>query len=127
MKTALPSVPKFRLIAGALCLDFCNTVGGNREGTPRERLNSIGDFIAWSEQAELMDHTEADRLRREASATKGSAAALKRAIEFREALYRIFRCSSRGKTPDQADLAKLNSELEASLGRLRVAKSGSDH
>ena len=118
-----PVAPKFQFIAGALCLDFCNTVGGHREGTPREKLNSIEDFISWSEQAELIDAAEAAQLRREAGVKPGASAALERAIELREALYRIFWSSSKGKAPERADLAKLNAELEASLGRLRVIRS----
>ena len=123
MNAAIPNPPRFQFIAGALCLDFCNTVGGSREGTPKEKLKSVEDLIAWSEQAELIDHAEADRLRQEAAAHNGNAAGLKRATDLREALYRIFRSSSKGKTPDQGDLAILNFELEASLGRLRVGKS----
>ena len=112
--------PKFQFIAGALCLDFCNTVAGNRETIPREKLNSIEDFIAWSEQAQLMDHAEAERLRHDGNSRADEV--LARAVRLREAIYRIFRAASKGKTPEPADMATLNAELEASLGRLRVAK-----
>jgi predicted RNA-binding Zn ribbon-like protein len=125
MNPAVAKSPKFRFVGGALCLDFCNTVGGSREGTAREKLNSVHDLIAWTEQAELIDQAEAARLKREGNGGH-SAAALRRAVEFREALYRIFRAASRGKAPDPSDLGRLNSELEASLGRLRVAKSKSE-
>jgi predicted RNA-binding Zn ribbon-like protein len=114
--------PKFQFVGGALCLDFCNTVGGSREGIARERLNSIRDFVAWSEQAGLIDHAEAEGLLRAEGDNRASSEALSRAVALREAIYRIFRSSSKGKTPDQADLARLNAELEASLGRLRVEK-----
>src|SRR5438045_8186563 len=48
---------------------------------------------------------------------------LARAIALREALYRIFRAAGKGKSPSEGDLAILNSELEASLGRLRIGRS----
>src|SRR5882762_5569329 len=114
--------PVFQFVGGALCLDFCNTMSGSREGIPREKLNSVDDFIAWSEQAGLLDDAQAERLRSRAASDSHRTEALSRAIALREALYRIFRAASKGKSPNQADLRRLNSELEASLGRLRVGK-----
>jgi predicted RNA-binding Zn ribbon-like protein len=119
--TPAPPIPKFQFVGGALCLDFCNTMGGSREGIARDKLNSTDDFIAWSEQAELISHSEAERLRRDAPNSGGNTA-LARAIDLRESIYRIFHTAAKGKTPDERDLAILNSELEASLGRLRVGK-----
>jgi predicted RNA-binding Zn ribbon-like protein len=119
--------PAFQFVGGALCLDFCNTVGGSREGISREKLNSIQDFMAWSEQAGLVGKADAERLKREVS-NKSVAArnVLSRAIDLREALYRVFRGAGQGKSPAEADLAILNSELEASLGRLRIGKDKGD-
>jgi predicted RNA-binding Zn ribbon-like protein len=118
-----PKSPTFQFVGGALCLDFCNTVGGSREGVSREKLNSIRDFMAWSEQAGLIEKADTERLRRETSNESDSARdVLSRAIELREALYRMFRAAGKGKSPAETDLAILNSELEASLGRLRIGK-----
>jgi predicted RNA-binding Zn ribbon-like protein len=114
-------LPTFQFVSGALCLDFCNTMGGSRENIPREKLHSIEDFIAWSEQAGLIDASEAERLRREAPDGHGPEV-LTRATQLREALYRIFRAAGKGKSPLEDDLAILNAELEGSLGRLRVGK-----
>src|SRR5437867_3087431 len=122
MTAPAATAPKFQFVGGALCLDFCNTMGGSREGISREKLNSVEDFIAWSEQAGLLDDAQAERLRSRTASDSHSKEALSRAIALREALYRIFRAASKGKSPDQADLGRLNSELEASLGRLRVGK-----
>jgi predicted RNA-binding Zn ribbon-like protein len=120
MNETMPA-KKFEFIAGALCLDFCNTVGGSREGVPREFLNSINDFISWAEQAGVFDGRQAADLRRNASQRPAEAAAvLDRAIELREALYRIFFALMEAKPPRKGDLAKLNAELAQALGRLRV-------
>jgi predicted RNA-binding Zn ribbon-like protein len=115
-----PKSPTFQFVGGALCLDFCNSVGGSREGIPREKLNSIADYIAWAVQAGLVDGVEAERLHR--AAEGDGREVLGRAIQLREALYRIFRAAGKRKSPEESDLKILNSELEASLGRLRVGK-----
>jgi predicted RNA-binding Zn ribbon-like protein len=62
-------------------------------------------------------------LHREASiGNEATRKVLSRALELREALYRIFRAAGKGKSPAEGDLAILNSELKASLGRLRIGK-----
>src|SRR5712691_3656763 len=88
--TASPS-RKFQLVAGDLCLDFANTVGGKRGATTREYLNSYADFVSWCEQAGLLDGPKAKALvRRGSSRPDDSAAALQRAVALRETIYRIF-------------------------------------
>ena len=62
-----PPVKRFRLVGGALCLDFCNTVGGKRGATTRENLNSYRDFISWCEQTGTVQKSEAEALARRCS------------------------------------------------------------
>ena len=112
---------KFQLVGGNLCLDFCNTVGGKREGIPRENLHSYAHFLGWCEQAGLLDHSQCEQLCEKASqdATK-AALVLSRAIELREAIYRIFLAVMKRTLPAEGDLALLNSELAQAMGRLRI-------
>src|SRR2546426_9967316 len=99
MPKALPA-RKFQFIGGELCLDFCNTMGGNRRGTPREYLNSYGDFLAWCEQAGLVDGSSATALMRKAiHQPREALEALARAIRLREAFYRIVAALGEEKTP----------------------------
>src|SRR6476619_7193466 len=94
------NAPTFQFVGGALCLDFCNTVGGSRESIPREKISSFKDFIAWSEQAGLIGKGDAVQLHREASiGNEATRKVLSRALELREALYRIFRAAGKGKSP----------------------------
>jgi predicted RNA-binding Zn ribbon-like protein len=119
--------PKFQFVGGDLCLDFCNTVGGKRGGVAREKLHSLDDFIAWAEQAALLKPEQVEGLRRHAVRRPSDAAALlDRAIELREAIFRILLSASDQKAPPDKDMARLNAELAASLGRLRIgpAKEG---
>ena len=121
-----PPVKRFRLVGGALCLDFCNTVGGKRGATTRENLNSYRDFISWCEQTGTVQKSEAEALVRKAACSGAEARrVLNRALELREAIYRIFAAVAEDKTPPAKDLSRLNAELALGLKRLRVS-SGKD-
>ncbi|HEX6098805.1 MAG TPA: ABATE domain-containing protein [Thermoanaerobaculia bacterium] len=94
---------RFRMLGGTLCLDFVNTVGGREEtkggyAVARERLEEPGHLREWASAAGLKTKDAPD---------------LRRAIRFREALYRIFRAAIDGRRPDAEDLAALNRELAA--------------
>ena len=113
---------KFQFVGGALCLDFCNSVGGKRGVRSREYLNSYRDFLSWSEQAGLLDTRRSEELLRKVRRRpSGAADALKRAIRLREAVYRIFFELAENKRPAERDIGELNVELSRSLSRLRVA------
>ncbi len=119
-----------RLIGGRLCLDFVNTVDGRKihssrtkstkspKSTPSrspilgDKLGGYSDLVAWSHHAGILTAAETGRL---AQAGKRKAAEAKavfdRAIELREALYRIFKATMAGHKPQSVDLETLNDEL----------------
>jgi predicted RNA-binding Zn ribbon-like protein len=112
---------QFRLIAGNLCLDFCNTMGGKRGAIAREHLHSYSDFAGWCEQTDVITHAQARSLIEHAAKYPAEAGRVfGRALELREAIYRIFLGLSQSKKPSKADLGTLNSELALALGRLRI-------
>lgn len=118
---------KFQFIGGALCLDFCNTVGGKRGVIAREKLHGYADFLNWCEQAGLAPEPEALRKKSERSPDE-AASVLARAIELREAIYRILAAKVERKAASGQDLDLLNAELARGLGRLRVtSKHGRYH
>jgi len=120
----LQLAPKFQFVAGDLCLDFCNTVGGKRGGIAREKLHSLNDFISWTEQANLLKPAQAEDFRRyTASHPSHAAELLTRATELREAIFHIFLSAADGETPAQQDLSRLNAELASGLGRLSISPS----
>ena len=95
---------RFRMLGGALCLDFINTLGGREE-------DGKGGYAVARERLEKPEH-----LREWASAVgmkMKEAPDLRRAIRFREALYRLFKAAVDDKRPDADDLAALNRELAA--------------
>lgn len=94
---------KFRFLGGHPALDFINTVGGRthtsatRYIVDRDRLETPRDLDEWIAEAKL-----------------GTArVSLERAIELREALYRIFLAVIANRRPDAKDVALLNRSLEA--------------
>src|ERR1051326_7431479 len=117
-----PLPKQFQFVAGDLCLDFCNTVGGKRGVRARENLHRYEDFLSWATQAGLVKKPhEADLSRKASRQPDEAASVLRRAIALREAIYRIFLGLAQDKNPNPADLRRLNSELAATLGRLRIA------
>ncbi len=109
-------------IAGALCLDFVNTVGeweleaGKAAGYRplRDWFESLGDVLAWCREAEAVPGAELDRLARWAARHPAEAQAeLDRLRRLREALYRTFRAIAGGRPAKRDDLASLTTELAA--------------
>lgn len=120
------------LVGGRPALDFINTEGGERNGPP-ERLGSYGDLVAWSLYAGLVDDEEASALERAAGERPEEAAAVfERAIELREALYRLFVStaasgagpSTAGRAVDASDRAVLDRELAEAWSRRRLVPAG---
>lgn len=109
------------LPADTVCLDFANTVGGTRE-QPDEHLHGYADLVAWSWSAGVIGAEAADGLLAAADRDPaGARAAFVRAVDLREALYRIFSAVAAGGAAPPADLATLNDELAPALARLQVA------
>lgn len=120
MTEARTSQP-FDLIAGAVCLDFANTVGGLRGREAHEFLHEYSDLVNWSQQAQVIAPSEADRLLRHAARRQAEAEEVfARAIALREAIYRIFTALLESCAPAPADLTLLNAELTRATVRRRI-------
>jgi predicted RNA-binding Zn ribbon-like protein len=121
----LEEAPEFEFIGGNLALDFCNTMGGKRGNITREKLETIVHYLAWCWQARFLSENEAKSCLARAKAHPGEAqAALLRAIDLREAIFRVFKSCLDEVRPADSDLALLNAELSATLGRLRLKPAG---
>jgi predicted RNA-binding Zn ribbon-like protein len=115
----------FDLSGGRLCLDFANTVSGMRDVAPKEHLARYEDLVAFARQTGVVDDAHAHRLLAEAALHPSDArATFDRAIELREALYRIFLARARAAPPAAADLERLNAELARALSRRRIVARG---
>jgi len=113
-----------KLSGGALCLDFTNTVHCYGCQDLGEYLNTYHDLVAWSRHVGTISDDEAgmlslgaDRQPSEASNTH------KKAIELREAIYRIFTVSLNNQSPAREDLAVFNKYLAETMMGSRIVKT----
>ncbi len=115
-----PDAPK--LIGGRLSLDFTNTVSGRHAGARKDYLTTYEDLVRWSVHAGALERAATRALHGAARRRPDEAAAvLRRAVELREALFRIFTSASAGQQPSAADLAMLNREWGEALRHLELA------
>jgi predicted RNA-binding Zn ribbon-like protein len=130
---------KFKLIGGNISLDFVNTVNGRisnpnkksgrdyYDAFPSDKLENYADLIGWSLKAGLVDESEAKKLLEAAEDdSRAASAVLKRAVNLRESIYRLFKSVVEGWQPEVEDLEKLNRELSFARRhqRLSTAKNG---
>ncbi len=115
----------FELTGGSLCLDLANTLDERPTESPKERLRSYEDLVAWSEQAGAVMPASARGLRAGAVRRPETAAAvLRHARELREALFALFSALADGRTPPGPALDALNAALPEGLARLRLRRHG---
>ena len=117
----------FSFIAGALCLDFVNTVGSHASERPREKLRAFADLIRWSKEAGLIREDEARELVAYSEVSSSSATKiLEETIRLREVLFRIFGAIVKKRAAAARDLTALNEALRAFPIRLEVRSQGRD-
>jgi predicted RNA-binding Zn ribbon-like protein len=118
--------PAYQGKAGRLCLDFANTVDWHASDSPQETLHSFADLAEWAHRVGLLRKPETQRLLGDAEANPSQAErALRRAITLREAVYRIFMSLTKGRPPEESDLAELNqwlAKLTDGAGVIKTAR-----
>lgn len=115
--------PKYLLVAGRLCLDFCNTTR-DRTGEPEERLTDYGELVGWSWRAGILNAEEAARLQRMARRSPTEAVSvLERAIGLREAMHQVFQAAATDRRVRPESLELLNGELGRAMARSQVVQA----
>jgi predicted RNA-binding Zn ribbon-like protein len=115
---------KFKFIGGNISLDFVNTVNGRisnpnkksgrdyYDAYPSDKIKNYADLIGWSMKGALVNEKEAKKLLQAAAVdSRAAEAVLKRALNLRESIYRLFKSVVEGWQPEAEDLEKLNREL----------------
>jgi predicted RNA-binding Zn ribbon-like protein len=116
----VPPIEELELIGGEVCLDFANSLGGTRE-EPKDRLHGYGDLVRWAAHAGAIERKDAGPLHAAAVSRPAEASAVfARALELREAIFRIFVAVAEDASPAAADLTRLNDELARALPHLRI-------
>jgi predicted RNA-binding Zn ribbon-like protein len=116
----------WKFVGGRLCLDFINTVGGRAGSTVlKDKLVDYNHLLEWSRQGDIANQTESRDLARRAAAHRHEAeATLRRAVQLRETLYRIFKAAAEGRRPRSSDLDALTQELRLARSHERLAHTG---
>lgn len=118
--------PDFQLVAGSACLDFINTLD-NRSRPERQidLVRTYADLAGWARKAGLIHPPILRDLTRMSTAQPREAnLVLRRAIELRELLYRIFSGVARNRRPGAADLSALDVYLADAFSRLHLHPEG---
>jgi predicted RNA-binding Zn ribbon-like protein len=117
----------FQFIAGALCLDFVNTVGSHTSFAPAEKLREFADLVRWAHEARMIEQSEAHELLAFSETYPRKASGiLEEARAFRESLFRIFAALNRQERPNEIDLTALNEKLRSFPIQLQVSLQGQE-
>lgn len=110
-----------------LCLDFSNTIdwrNGKHGKTPGDKLTSYRDLVGWTKDQDLIDGEEASLLERLARDSGSAETIFKRAVELREAIYRVFSAvADKNRRPDERDLEVLNGFISESMAQSKVVRT----
>jgi predicted RNA-binding Zn ribbon-like protein len=111
-----------KFIAGRLCLDFVNTVGGRAGGAViRDKIGSYQDLLDWSRLAGITSDAAARAHAHLAELRPSDAVSvLDRAIRLREALYRILQSVRDRRLPAESDAEVLRAELAVARNHQRL-------
>jgi predicted RNA-binding Zn ribbon-like protein len=112
--------PRFELIAGALCLDFINTLDDRFSSQPKELLKSYIDLARFGEDAGILEPGQVDTLFERSYGSAAAAQALRAAIEMREAMFAVFAAIVNKKPIPPAALNTLNQYIQAAAQRSRL-------
>src|SRR5919197_5040153 len=106
------------------CLDFANSLEPRRAAEPaelREYVPSYAGLVAWARHAGVLDAEQAAGLLAEAAARPAEAeAALARAIDLREATYRVFAAIADGQPPAAGGLDAVQRGHTAAMAAARI-------
>jgi len=110
-----------------LCLDFSNTIdwrNGRNGKVPKDKLLDYGSLLNWSRDHALFKDEEARRLGKLARESGKDKSSLRRAVELRETIYRIFSAVADERKPGNRDLEVLSGLVSESVARSRIVRAG---
>lgn len=124
MRFEMRSIRTVKFVGGLLCLDFTNTVH-SRRGPDKEYLGSYADFLEWCGRVGLLNEAQRSRLLQLAQREPRQAdAALRKAVNIRELIYRQMTRAMRRSPPDEADsrrFMRLYGQAHAASQMVRTA------
>lgn len=114
-------IDDLELKGGKPCLDFVNTVGWRISPQPVEWLGNYDDLVRWSRRAGILTDKQLTRLLiLERQRPEEAQQVYQRAIQWREALHRLFLAVIGRGVVEETDLALLNQEYTTALAQQRI-------
>ena len=102
-------------------LDFAGTLNWRKKSAPENSLTAYSSLVYWSMDQQMLTPEQAGLLLRlGAEQPEAASATLQRAIELREAIYRIFSAIDQDETPQQSDLDSVNAVLTQGMAQARI-------
>lgn len=124
----LDAADDFDFDAGVLCLDYANTASWHASVHPDEKLNSYADLLRWAYASGTLEvETVGVLLEQSAHAPAEAARCLERAIQLREAIYRIFEALTNNQAVDPTNLELFNGFLQQTLSHGRIEMNGQEN
>jgi predicted RNA-binding Zn ribbon-like protein len=119
--------PRFDLVAGAVSLDFVNTLDDRFSSDPKELLKDYVDLARFGEDSGILSDLQVDRLMAWSMQRPEEAKrALTSAIQLREAIGEIFYALARKKPVPAAAIIILNQHMQEAAQHLNLAL-GEEH
>jgi predicted RNA-binding Zn ribbon-like protein len=116
------------LVAGALCLDFVNTVGGIRTGVHNDKLERYEDLLDWAVLGNAITRSHADSLASSARRRpEMTAKAMGEAKVLREALHALFSAELNQRPPPKQPFAFVNQRLGEALSHARIKRGAKSY
>jgi len=115
--------PRFELVAGAVCLDFINTLDDRFTNQPKELLESYMDLARFGEDAGIVEPSLAHRLIETGYRSPKAAQVLASAIAMREAMFAVFNAIINKQPVPAAPLMKLNGYVQSAAQHARLAQT----
>jgi predicted RNA-binding Zn ribbon-like protein len=110
-------------VAGALSLDFVNTVGGTRTGIHNDKLGRYEDLLDWAVLGNAITRSHADALASNARRRPDmTARAMGEAKALREALHALFSAELKQRPPPKQSFELVNQRLGEALSHARVKR-----
>jgi predicted RNA-binding Zn ribbon-like protein len=119
--------PRFELIAGALCLDFINTLDDRFSREPKELLASYLDLGRFGEDTGILSEAQVDHLfTTSMQSPEAAQKALASAIQLREAMHKVFWAIVKKLPVPSAALYVLNAYVQEAAQHV-ILVAGSPH
>ena len=115
---------RFDLSGAVLCLDFANTL--SRRRIPEQSIDHLAsyhDLVAFAEQSQVLLPKQANDLRAHPPPTGKVQTIMRKALGYRENLYRAFSALAKGKPPASHDLQTINDFAVEALSHRRLARA----